>query len=64
MNPEHPEIPFLDKAEAILNGVAGDINRAIVTKENSMKLVELNNILVKETSDEPVRNNLVVIVQR
>ena len=42
---DHPEIPCLDKAESLLSALADDINKALVDKENSVKLVEISNIL-------------------
>jgi hypothetical protein len=47
-DPNHPEIPHLDKAEKELNDVADDINQAIVDKERSLKLMELNELLIKD----------------
>eukprot|EP01126_Amoeba_proteus_P054135 TRINITY_DN6637_c0_g1_i8.p1 TRINITY_DN6637_c0_g1~~TRINITY_DN6637_c0_g1_i8.p1 ORF type:complete len:306 (+),score=84.47 TRINITY_DN6637_c0_g1_i8:705-1622(+) len=45
----HPEIVHLDKAERLLSAVAEDINKAILDKDNGLKLVHINNLLYEKS---------------
>lgn len=44
--PDHPELEEIKKADHLFIEVADDINKAIVDKENSNKLIGISNVLV------------------